>query len=212
MDKALAWAGFVIGLAALGLQFAITVPASLEAGRSLLGSIEFYFSFFTILTNIALVLVYASRLFRTKALAPFSTPLARATAAATITLVMTFYHVMLRPLWQPEGLLLVCDIALHYVTPSLYMAWFIVFNRSGTLSLRALPAMLAAPFAYLVYILIRGAIIGEYPYPVFEVDRIGYPQLAINVLVLIGILSLLGALAIAIDRFRPTASDPKGHQ
>lgn len=62
MSRFLQMAGLVIGLIGLVLQFTITVPASMAAGRSLLGSIVFYFSFFTILTNIAAVLVHASLL------------------------------------------------------------------------------------------------------------------------------------------------------
>lgn len=212
MRKPLAIIGLVFGLSALVLQFAISVPASLEAGRSLPASVVFYFSFFTILTNLALVLVYSGAVFSARWLAPFRKPVARAASAAAITLVGTFYYVMLRPLWQPEGLFLVWDVALHYIAPILYIVWFVGFNRSGTLTLRAIPSVLAAPLAYLVYILFRGAVIGEYPYPVFEANRIGYAQVGINALVLFAILSLLGALAIAIDRFRPTASDPKGHQ
>ena len=57
-----AWIGFVIGLAALLLQFAITIPASMETGRTALASVIFYFSFFTILTNILAVLVHAAAL------------------------------------------------------------------------------------------------------------------------------------------------------
>lgn len=48
MGRFLQTAGLVVGLIALALQFSITIPASMEAGRGLFGSIVFYFSFFTI--------------------------------------------------------------------------------------------------------------------------------------------------------------------
>lgn len=210
MRRSLAIAGLLIGLTALLLQFAITVPAAMTAGRSLFLSIVFYFSFFTILTNIALVLVYAGALSGASWLAVFRHPATRAGAAAAIALVSSFYHIVLAPLWQPEGLLLVCDIALHYVTPILYILWFVGFNRSGTLTLRAVPIILAPPVAYLVYVMLRGAILGEYPYPVFEADRIGYGQVALNALVLLIVLAVLAAIAIAIDRFRPHNDKPHG--
>ena len=60
MARLLQLAGLSVGLVALILQFALTVPASMAAGRSLGGSIVFYFSFFTILSNIAAVMVHAS--------------------------------------------------------------------------------------------------------------------------------------------------------
>ena len=62
MGRLLQIAGLAVGLFALILQFCITVPASMMVGRGLFGSIVFYFSFFTILTNIGVVLVYASLL------------------------------------------------------------------------------------------------------------------------------------------------------
>ena len=48
MARALQIAGLIAGVIGLVVQFLITVPASLEAGRSLAGSVVFYFSFFTI--------------------------------------------------------------------------------------------------------------------------------------------------------------------
>jgi hypothetical protein len=201
MRRSLALLGLAIGLFALILQFSITIPASLDAGRSLPLSLVFYFSFFTILTNIGAVLVYAASLWGRPAI--FIHPRARASVAAAITLVGTFYHIVLAPLWRPEGLFLVCDVLLHYVAPIVFVVWFIAFNRSGTLTPRDVPAMLMLPQAYLIYVMIRGAILGEYPYPVFAANELGYAQVAINILGLLVIFAALNAIAVAIDRFRP---------
>lgn len=62
MGRLLQITGLVIGLAGLVLQICITVPASMAAGRGFVGSLVFYFSFFTVLTNIGAVLVHASLL------------------------------------------------------------------------------------------------------------------------------------------------------
>ncbi|MGX9572708.1 hypothetical protein [Mesorhizobium sp. f-mel] len=62
MSRFLQISGLVIGLAGLVLQICITIPASMAAGRSFVGSLVFYLSFFTILTNIGAVLVHASLL------------------------------------------------------------------------------------------------------------------------------------------------------
>lgn len=201
MKKAWTWAGLAIGLFAVLLQFSITIPASLEAGRSLPLSIVFFFSFFTILTNISAVLVYAASLWGRPAI--LNHPRARASVAAAITLVGTFYHIVLAPLWQPEGLFLLGDILLHYVTPVLFVVWFAAFNRSGTLTLRDIPAMIVLPLAYVIYVMIRGAILGEYPYPVFAANELGYAQVGINIVGLLAIFAALNAIAVAIDRFRP---------
>lgn len=60
VDKLLAISGFGIGAFALILQFALTIPARMEAGHGLGDAMVFYFSFFTILTNFGVALVYAA--------------------------------------------------------------------------------------------------------------------------------------------------------
>lgn len=201
MRKPVAIAGFVIGFLALALQFSITIPASMQAGRSLPLSIIYFFSFFTILTNILLALIYAGAFVRGQSwLSLFRKPVTRATAAACITLVGGFYHFVLASLWQPEGLFWVCDMLLHYVAPIIYLIWFASWNRTGTLKFSKIPVMLVYPLVYLVYVLFRGEIVHEYPYPVLNALELGYGQVAINVLGLLVILSFLSALAVMIDR------------
>jgi hypothetical protein len=200
VKQAITWIGFVVGAAALILQFAITIPLRLSNGDSLGGAVVFYFSFFTILTNLILVLVYSSELWLWPWLGWLRSPVTRAMMAAAITLVMVFYHFVLASTWNPEGLALVADTALHYGTPLIYLVWWIATVRHGQLEWADIPAMLMPPTLYLIYVLIRGAAIGEYPYPILEANHIGYGAVALNVLaVLIG-LTALCTLVIAIDR------------
>jgi len=201
MRRALAIAGFFIGVSALVLQFFITVPASMQAGRGLFASIVFYFSFFTILTNILVVLIYLGALIRGQRwLVLFRRPRTRATAAAAITLVMGFYALVLADIWKPEGLFWLCDVALHYVAPVLYLLWFAGWNRSGTLRWAAIPQMLAYPLVYLVYVMLRGVVVGEYPYPVLDAMTLGYTRVTINILGLLIVFLALCAAAVTIDR------------
>ena len=62
MGRFLQVVGLAIGLAGLVLQSCITIPASMEAGAACSARSSFYFSFFTILTNIGAVLVHVSLL------------------------------------------------------------------------------------------------------------------------------------------------------
>lgn len=193
-------AGFIVGLAALVVQFSLTIPLRLANGDSLVGAVTYYFTFFTILTNLALVLIYLSELVPAAWLGWFRAPVTRGMLAAAITLVMLFYHFVLAGLWAPEGWFKAADVTLHYVTPSLYVAWWLILQPHGLLRWRDIPMMLAPPLAYLIYAMLRGAIVGEYPYPILEAHKLGYPQVALNVLfVLIG-LTVLCALAVSADR------------
>jgi hypothetical protein len=113
---------------------------------------------------------------------------------------MVFYHLILAETWDPQGLSLVCDVTLHYVTPLLYLAWWLLCRRHGALRWSDIPAMLVPPAIYLVWAMARGAVVGEYPYPILEANRIGYMLVALNVVMVLAGLTALCALAIGADQ------------
>jgi hypothetical protein len=200
LHRLLTLAGFLLGAFALGLQFAISIPAYLATGMSLPAALVQFFSFFTILTNIAITLVYLSALTGWRWLGWFRRPTTRGMMVGVMLLVMGFYHVLLRPVWQPEGLFLVCDYLLHYMAPILYALWWGVTQRHGALAFAAAPAMLVPPLIYLAYVMARGALTDVYPYPTLNAFELGYGQVAVNVLLVALGLSLLHILVIGIDR------------
>ncbi|HVY52831.1 MAG TPA: Pr6Pr family membrane protein [Devosia sp.] len=200
MKQALTWIGFVVGAAALILQLALSLPLRMATGDSLIGALVFYFSFFTILTNLALVLIYASEIWPRLALGWFRAPVTRGMMAGAITLVMIFYHVVLAETWDPQGLGLLADTALHYATPLFYLVWWTGCVRHGRLRWTDVPAMLLPPTIYLIYAMVRGALIEEYPYPILEADRIGYGAVAYNVLVVLLGLTALCLIVVSLDR------------
>jgi len=201
--KPMAALGLLFGAAALTVQFFLIVPAELGLGRSLPVALVSFFSYFTILTNLALVLVYAAALFPGRGLSPFRHPVVRASAAASIVLVMGFYHLLLSGLWNPQGLYKVTDVALHYLAPVAYLAWWAVYVPHGRLAWRDVLLMLAPSLAYLVYIMARGALVHEYPYAILAADELGYGQVAINAVFVALALALISALLIAADKILP---------
>jgi hypothetical protein len=194
------WIGLGFGAAALILQLVLAVSLRLDAGDNIFGAVIFFFTFFTILTNLALVGIYSSELWPRQWLSWFRWPVTRGMMTAAITLVMVFYHFILAETWDPQGLALVCDVSLHYATPIFYIAWWVVFMRHGVLKFTDIPAMLLPPTIYLIYAMVRGAIVSEYPYPILEAHRIGYGAVAINVLTVLVALSVLCAIVVALDR------------
>ncbi|HWA19702.1 MAG TPA: Pr6Pr family membrane protein [Devosia sp.] len=200
--------GLLIGAAALLLQFGLTIPLRLTNGDMIFGALIYFFTFFTILSNLALVLIYVSELWPQSSLSWFRRPVTRGMMAAAIVLVALFYHFILAGIWDPGGLWKVADVTMHYVTPVFYVAWWILFARHGMLKVADVPSMLVPPTVYLVYAMIRGALVGEYPYPILEANRIGYGAVAINVfLVLVG-LTLLCLIVVAADRMLTRAPLP----
>ena len=201
MGRFLQVAGLAFGLIGLVLQFCITIPASMEAGRSLLGSIVFYFSFFTILTNIAAVLVHTSLLSPTGFawLPAFAGPRMRGGVAVSITLVFIVYRAVLARLWQPQGLFLLCDVLLHYVTPVLFVLWWLISGADGRTRLRDISWWVLYPIAYLVYALARAPLAGEVPYPFLDVAKNGAGNVAIAALSITALFLVICVAAVFAD-------------
>ncbi|MBB6407523.1 Pr6Pr family membrane protein [Mesorhizobium sangaii] len=201
MGRFLQIVGLVIGLAGLVLQFCISIPASMEAGRSLLGSVVFLFSFFTILTNIGAVLVHTSLLSSTGYawLPAFAGSRMRAGIAVSITLVFIVYATILAQLWQPQGLFLLCDVLLHYVTPVLFVLWWLVAGANGRTRWGDISWWMLYPVAYLIYALARAPFAGEVPYPFLDVAKNGAASVAISAAAITGLFLVLCVVAVLVD-------------
>ncbi len=203
MARIYALGALAVGLLALVLQFSLTIPARLDTGDNLGGALVFFFSYYTILSNMALVLVYLSVVTGWRWLDWFRRATTRGMMAAVMTLVATFYHFFLAGLWQPQGLFAVCDILLHYVTPILYVVWWLLFEPKRHLQLRDIPLMLLPTLIYFIYAMARGAIVGSYPYPILEANRIGYAAVGLNAVYMTLYLTLLCGIVVLLDRALP---------
>ncbi|MBZ9771131.1 Pr6Pr family membrane protein [Mesorhizobium sp. CO1-1-8] len=211
MGRFLQIVGLVIGLAGLILQFCISIPASMEAGRSLLGSIIFVFNFFTILTNIGAVLVHTSLLSPSGYawLSAFAGTRMRAGVAVSIALVFIVYATVLARLWQPQGLFLLCDVLLHYVTPVLFVLWWLTSGADGRTRWSDISWWMLYPVAYLVYALVRAPLAGEVPYPFLDVAKNGATSVAISATAITGLFLVLCVVAVLADHGVTRTRAPK---
>lgn len=167
-----------------------------------------FISYFTILTNILVAIC-----FTTLAMFPGSTWAAffnkPATIAATtvyITVVGITYNLLLRQVWDPQGLQKVVDELLHTIIPVLSILYFVVFAPKRRLPWTVAFGWLIYPLVYSIYIVIRGEIVTEYPYPFIDVSILGYGQALINCFfILVGFL-LVSLLFIWIGRLKTKGS------
>jgi hypothetical protein len=56
------------------------------------------------------------------------------------------------------------------------------------------------PTVYFVYVLVRGELIGSYPYGFIDVNSIGYPKTLRNAVGLLLVFVILGAVIVAVER------------
>jgi hypothetical protein len=173
---------------ALGIPLAMRVAAGLSSLDALGWELAMYFGYFTILTNSAVALTLT-----VPVLAPdsrpgrfFRRPGVVTGVAASIALVSITYELLLRSAVDPQGIDFVIDLFLHDLIPISFVAYWWVVTPKANLGWRDPLAWAAYPFAYLLYVLLRGELIGHYPYPFLDVSELGYVQV------------LLFALGIAI--------------
>ena len=199
--RLLTWLGLLSGTGGLVLQFVISMQAYAAAGRDIPGALGTFFSYYTILTNIILVLIYLSEVSRFGWLDLFRHPVFRGMMAAAIALVGIYVFLVLRHLAVLEGLFLLADTILHYLCPILYLLWWIAAQRHGLLRWTSLPIMLAPTLIYFVYAMARGLWVQEYPYPILNAIKLGYPQVLLNAAYMTMGLAVLVVITIALDQF-----------
>lgn len=194
----LTWLGLLFGAAGLVLQFTISMQSMLGSGRDVFGSLGAFFSYYTILTNIILVLIYLSEVLPSPGLALFRSPVVRGMMAANIALVALYVFFVLRFLASLTGLFQLADNILHYLCPALYLLWWLI-GPHGQLRWSNLPLMLAPTLVYFVYAMARGLWVQEYPYPILNAIELGYGQVLFNALYMTAGLAVLILAVIALD-------------
>lgn len=198
---ALAWFG-------LGLQWWLSLQRVVEQGGTPLGGLVVYLGYFTVLTNLLVAVSLSLPLLRPNSAAGrwFLRPSVATAVAVNIALVGLTYHLLLRHVWDPQGLQKLADITLHYAVPLLgVLHWWLAVPPTR-MAWHAPLAWATWPLAYLGYALLRGLWLGTYPYPFIDVTLLGYPRSLLNALGLLVVFLLVGLafVAVARGRLRPS--------
>lgn len=184
---------------ALAIQIPITAGAVDGAFDTPAARVANLFTFFTILSNLVVAatsLVLAidpdrrSTLFR----------VLRLDALLGIAVTGLVYHTLLAGLYQLSGGAKFADILFHTVSPLLAVAGWVLFGPRGLIDRRVVLWSVAYPLAWLVFTLVRGALIDWYPYPFLDVTALGYGTVALNSLGITALFLGLAAAAMALDR------------
>lgn len=141
-----------------------------------------YFTFYTILTNVLVALCFTFLWLRPLSRGgKFFSRAGVATALVIyITVVGITYNIVLRPLWNPEGLQKIVDELLHSVIPVLYIVYWFLSVRKNQLQWKDILPWLVFPLVYLIVIMVLGSFSGYYPYPFVDVVKLGYQAVLIN--------------------------------
>jgi hypothetical protein len=142
------------------------------------------FTFFTVQSNI-LVGVSTALLALDRARPTTAFRTLRLTALVGITLTFIVFHLALRELQDLTGQAAVADFLLHTASPLLCVGGWLLFGPRGQTSRSTVLLSLVFLVAWGTFTLVRGEIVGWYPYPFMEPFEHGYLRVALN-LVLVG--------------------------
>ena len=175
------WFGLTALAVLAGLIVQILVTADLETGffDTPMERALNVFAFFTIQSNIivgvtSLLLALrpdlASTLFR----------VARLTGIVAITITFVVFHAVLKKLLDLESWALVADNLLHTIVPILAVIGWLVYGPRRLASRRILWLTAVFPVAWCIFTLIRGGLVGWYPYPFIDVEALGLGDVLVN--------------------------------
>lgn len=203
----LVWAGLFAGIIGLSIDAweifpsVMVVSASNPVARSFPDAFVYFWTYFTHLTNLGLIVVYVAELSGWSWMGWARAASARVIAAGYIALVGLYYHFMLAPTLHMEGGLAIATWLLHYVTPVIYLLWWAVGVPHGTLRFRQVPLLLLPGLAYVGLVLLRGAVLGEYPYDILDAGEFGYLQVGIGTGVLVLAVAVFCVLLVLADKW-----------
>jgi hypothetical protein len=193
-------AGIAVGVGALAAELAIEISGRFARGDSLVASLAHFLSYFTIVSNIAVVVAYIGAP-RGQSRAWLGPHVTRGMTLAMIALVMLAYFFIISRTEHPQGIAWLSAMTMHYVTPPLYALWWVLYVPHGRLKPRDVGAMLIPSVIYMIYVLIRGRLVGDYPYAMLDATRFGSGSVTLHAIGLLVALAALCAAVVVLDRW-----------
>lgn len=190
----------LIAVAALGAMVP-PVTNGLARGEGLVEMIWILLRFFTILTNLAVGMVWAWLALRGREAV---SPLVQGGAMLAIMLVGLVYNLVLEPMPQPNWWSALGDDVHHFWVPLAVPLWWLAFTPHRTLNWRAALIWALYPLAYCAYAVTRAAVEGiAVPYFFMDTAALGWPAALQNMAMIAVAFVAAGLIAVALDRRLP---------
>lgn len=184
----------LLGLVAVGAQLGVHIQHDFNVAN--------FLSYFTNLSNIfaaVVLLAGAYHVLHTSKTA-ISWELVRGAATLCMAIVGIVYFVLLRH--EDLGSLLPwVNAVVHYVMPVIVVADWLLAPPKMRLRVKHLLLWLVFPAIYVTYSLVRGAIVGWYPYPFINPAKVdGYLGVTVYCLGILAVFFVAGWLLILASR------------
>lgn len=134
-------------------------------------------SYFTIWSNV--VVAVTMTVLARQALRPTAVVRTlRLDSVVMITITAIVYAVLLAPSAVIVGWSRLTDPILHQVTPAVTVLVWLVFGPRGWITWRTVLAAMIVPLTWIAWVMLRGSVIGAYPYDFTNVAELGVGPVA----------------------------------
>ena len=202
----------VLGWAALIIDGTTVIARNLSHGDSLPQALFLWFRYFTILTNVGVVILMSVTAYRLYRHRPPPAAALHAAALVYILVVCATYEAVLRTSWIPRGMGFDTDLTFHDIVPALTLIFWIAFAPKRGLDRRFSLLLLIYPGLYFVGTLIAGALGESYPYNFLDVSKLGYPTVTIVGFVFLLIFYTLGLATMTAAKRKRLAGHQHPHE
>ncbi len=199
LNAGLAWLGVVLTVVISALDgYVATIPEPHLYGLhpdGLAGAVSRVsdtVSYFTIWSNVVVAVVMTMLAHRPERDSP-RLRVARLDSVLMITITAIVYAVLLAPSIDVEGWSLLTNPLLHIVTPAVTVLVWAIYGPRTWITGRTVVASLAIPVAWVVWMLVRGAVVDSYPYGFTNVATLGFAKVA----AVLGVILVFGLVVAA---------------
>lgn len=206
INSALAAGGFLLVLALSGLGwYDATVPEGRTYGTHPDGVAGAWsrmadtVSYFTEWSNVV-VAISCYLLWRNASDDSYWKRVLRADSLIMITVTAIVYALLLAPTAQVTGWSVLTNPLQHIVVPILTVLVFLVWGPRGWLSGRVIAGALLIPTAWVAWMLLRGVVVGAYPYAFIDPITHGYPAVLATIAQILAFTIVVALIYWVIDR------------
>ena len=168
--------------------------------ESYVGRVVRYFSYFTEYSNILVMLWFLNKSFFNERIKFLNKESVRGALTLYIIVAGIVFFLVLNKAWNQEGIAKLQSYILHGFAPVTFILDWIVFDEKGNYKYKDIKLWIVFPIVYLFVALFIGKIIGVYPYPFLDLNKISILEF-LNYLVYLVIAFIgLALIIVTVDK------------
>ena len=193
--------GFKTIIVVLGL-IGVLIQVGIFSGKYNFNVLKYY----TLLSNVACIIYFIFAIIHGFKSNDTFMPQVKGALVMCITVTGLIYHFMLSGVFSMDGTLALSNVLLHYFMPIATVLDWLLFDKKGSYKKHSPLLWIVAPYLYIVFIFINvmfGLKFGnnKYPYPFFDIDKLGFGKVFVTVVILTIFFIALGYVFYFIDKW-----------